>query len=221
MPTKTKRPILLWLAIVLPIALFGFFVFSDTAKGWVEAATDWASEVMSDHPVSGGIVFFVFAAVSAMLAFASSVVLVPPAVEAWGKPVTFVLLWGGYMAGAAVAYGIGLLAHPLVVRMGYGKKLAEYKQFASKRMKFWTVLLFCFAVPSELPAYLFGGVHYPFWKFFAAMGIAEAVYGIGVVVAGESLLDANPTQVIITVVVLAAILGVAGWKLREQRKVRN
>jgi hypothetical protein len=29
----------------------------------------------------------------------------------------------------------------------------------SKRMRFWTVVLFCIAVPSEIPGYLFGGLH--------------------------------------------------------------
>ena len=209
------------LVVAASVALAGFFFYSDTAKDWVEVATEWAETVMRDHPVAGAIVFFVFAALSAILAFATSVVLVPPATEAWGKPLTLALLWGGYMAGAAAAYGIGYMARPLLVRMGYGKELAQYKEFASKRMRFWAVLLFCFAVPSELPAYLFGGVHYSFWKFLLAMGIAEGVFAIGIVVAGGSLLEAEPVQVVVALGILTAIALVAGWVLRKQRGVRK
>ena len=61
-------------------------------------------------------------------------------------------------------FGIENVARPLLVRLGYQETLEKYPQFVSKRMKFWAVLLFCFAVPSEVPGYLFGGLHYPFWK---------------------------------------------------------
>ncbi|MGZ8203315.1 MAG: hypothetical protein ACXWUB_08695 [Burkholderiales bacterium] len=45
-------------------------------------------------------------------------------------------------------------------------------------MKFWAVLLFSLAVPSELPGYLFGAMRYPFLVFVAAIGAAEALYAI-------------------------------------------
>lgn len=69
-----------------------------------------------------------------MVAFASSVVLVPSAILAWGKPVTFFLLWGRWIAGAAAAFGIGRLAGPLVfclaVVAGCGMRA-----FKKRRMK--------------------------------------------------------------------------------------
>ena len=97
---------------------------------------------MNAHPVMGAAVFFLFAATSAMLAFTSSVVLVPPANLVWGKLITFLLLWGGWIAGAIAAFGIGNVARPLLVRLGYHATLDKYQQFVSKRMKFWSVLLF-------------------------------------------------------------------------------
>jgi uncharacterized membrane protein YdjX (TVP38/TMEM64 family) len=176
---------------------------------------------MNAHPVTGAAVFFFFAAASAMLAFTSSVVLVPPANLVWGKLLTFLLLWGGWMVGAIAAFGIGNVARPLLVRLGYQGTLEHYQQFASKRMKFWAVLLFCFAVPSEVPGYLFGGLHYPFWKFFGAIAIVEAIYAFGIVIAGENLVADKPASLLVTVAILIVIAIVARWLLRRLKKRKS
>ena len=52
-------------------------------------------------------------------------------------------------------------------------KLAKYRDYVSQRMKFWAVLLFCIAVPSEIPGYLFGSMHYPFRKFLAGVRLQQ------------------------------------------------
>lgn len=193
-------------------------VFSPTFKDFVEQTTGWAKDIMNAHPVAGAVVFFLFSALSAMLAFASSAVLVPPASLVWGKLVTFLLLWCGWIAGAIAAFGIGKLARPLLVRMGYEDTLEKYEKFLSKRMKFWAVLLFCIAVPSEVPGYLFGGVHYPFLKFVAAIAIAEAIYAVGLVVVGESVAVAKPIPLLAAVGILLVIGVAAGLALRAARK---
>ncbi len=154
---------------------------------------------MNAHPFIGAVVFFLFAAISAMLAFTSSVVLVPPANLVWGKLVTFMLLWGGWLAGAIAAFGLGRVARPLLIRLGYRETLDEYQQFVSKRMKFWATVLFCLAVPSEIPGYVFGGLRYPFVKFLGAIAIAESIYAFGIVIAGQSLVTAKPFPLIVIV----------------------
>src|SRR5687767_6560524 len=175
---------------------------------------------MNAHPVTGAAVFFFFAAVSAMLAFTSSVVLVPPANMVWGKLITFLLLWGGWIAGAIAAFGIGSVARPLLVRLGYQETLDKYQQFVSKRMKFWSVLLFCFAVPSEVPGYVFGGLHYPFLKFLGAIAIVESIYAFGIVIAGENLVAAKPLSLLTTVAVLI-VIGVSARLLLRRLKKRK
>ena len=173
---------------------------------------------MKAHPVAGAAVFFLFSALSAMLVFTSSVVLVPPANLVWGKVVTYLLLLGGWVAGAMIAFGIGKVAGgPLLLRMGYKEKVEKYQHYVSKRMKFWAVLVFCLAVPSEVPGYLFGSMKYPFWKFIAAIAIAEAIYGLGIIIAGESLLEAKPGAVLIVIGAMAAVAVAAGFLLRRQR----
>lgn len=209
-----------WLALAVVLALLGALLYSPGFKAMVEEATAWATAIMEEHPVLGAAIFFLFSALSAMLAFASTAVLVPPATVVWGQVITFLLLWGGWVAGAAVAYGIGAAARPLLNRLGYKASLEKYQQLVSKRMKFWGVLLFCLAIPSEIPGYLFGGMHYPFAKFIAAMAIAEAVYALGIVVAGDSLAEARPLPLVLAGGAVIAIGLGAYWRLRVRKKGR-
>ena len=209
-----------WIAVGAVILLFMFLLYSPTVRNFVDPATDWAKVLMNAHPVTGAVVFFFFAAVSAMLAFTSSVVLVPPANLVWGKLLTFLLLWGGWIVGAIAAFGIGKVARPLLIRLGYQETLEHYQQFVSKRMKFWAVLLFCFAVPSEVPGYLFGGLHYPFWRFLGAIAIVEAIYAFGIVIAGENLVAGRPFSLLATVAILI-VIGIGARLLLSTLKKRK
>ncbi|MBP0627659.1 MULTISPECIES: TVP38/TMEM64 family protein [unclassified Cupriavidus] len=219
--SANRRTIWFWAAIGTMAVLVALVVLSPPFKGFADQAIAWAQATMEQHPGTGVLVFFLFSAVSAMLAFASSVVLVPPASAVWGKPLTVLLLWGGWVLGAVAAYGIGRLAYPLLARSGYADKLAKYQNYVSQRMKFWAVLLFCIAVPSEIPGYLFGTMHYPFPKFLAAIAIAETGYGIGIVVAGESLAIDRPLPFLIAVGILAIVAVLAGLALRTARKRKS
>ena len=102
--------------------------FFPTFKGWLEGVVEWAEGIMKAYPVAGSVVFFLLSAISAMLAFASSMLLVPPANEVWGKPVTFLLLWGGWTLGAVGAYFIGYFARPLLYRLVKRQTLEEYQK---------------------------------------------------------------------------------------------
>jgi uncharacterized membrane protein YdjX (TVP38/TMEM64 family) len=215
---KQRHPVWFWLALGAAMLLLAFLSYSSTFRNFMEAANGWAEDVMNDHPVTGAAVFLLFSSASAMLAFTSSVVLVPSANLVWGKLVTFLLLWGGWVIGAIAAFGIGNRARPLLIYLGYKDTLDEYQQFVSKRMKFWAVLLFCIAVPSEVPGYLFGGVNYPFLKFLSAIAIAESIYAFGLVVAGESLVAAKPLPLLVTVGILIVIVLGAGVLLRALKK---
>lgn len=214
-PGRSLRFWLLAGAAVLGLVLL---LQSATFKDFLNDVILWAEGIMNAHPVWGAAVFFLFSALSAMLAFASSVVLVPPANLVWGKAVTFLLLWGGWTAGAAAAFAIGRGASPLLMRLGHKGKLEKYQEYVSTRMKFWAVLVFCIAVPSEIPGYLFGGMKYPFWKFLAAIGIAEAIYAFGVITAGDKLLAAEPGPFLLVLAAMAAVAIAAGFTLHRLRK---
>lgn len=193
-------------------------IFSDTGRDWIEAVNAWAEDTMAAHPVLGAGVFFALSAASAILAFASSVVLVPAANEAWGKPVTFALLWAGWMTGSLVTYGVGHFARSLLYRLVDRKELDRYQELASKRMTLWAATLLCLAVPSELPGYIFGALRYPLVKFLIAIGIAEGVYGAGIILAGDSLVEAKPLALAATGGALVLVAAIASYVLRRQRK---
>jgi uncharacterized membrane protein YdjX (TVP38/TMEM64 family) len=215
-----RRAIWFWLVLGAAALLLTLLLYSDIFKNLLAEATGWATDLINAHPVTGAVVFVLFSALSAMLAFTSSAVLVPPANLVWGKLITFVLLLGGWIMGAVAAFGIGRLAHPLMIRLGYKETLDRYRQFVSRRMKFWAVLVFCIAVPSEVPGYLFGGVHYPFWKFVTAIAIAESIYALGLVMAGESLVAAKPLPLLALIGILIVLAGGASRLLRKPKKPR-
>jgi uncharacterized membrane protein YdjX (TVP38/TMEM64 family) len=212
-----------WVTLAAIILLPALLLYSATFRNFIDKSTDWARVIMNAHPLMGSVIFFLFAAISAMLAFTSSVVLVPAANLVWGKLITFLLLWGGWIAGAIAAFGIGNVARPLLVRLGHQETLDKYQQFVSKRMKFWAVLLFCFAVPSEIPGYLFGGLHYPFLKFLGAIAIVESIYAFGIVIAGENLVADKPLSLLAIVALLIVIWIAARLLLRtlKKRKLRT
>lgn len=220
MTQRLRSPLRFWLLAGAAVVGLVLLLQSATFKASLDAAIAWAESIMNAHPVWGAVVFFLFSALSAMLAFASSVVLVPPANLVWGKAVTFLLLWAGWTAGAAAAFGIGHRAGPLLLRLVHKEKLEKYQEYVSNRMKFWVVLVFCLAVPSEIPGYLFGGMKYPFLKFLAAIGLAEAIYALGVIVAGDKLLGAESGPLLLVLGAMAAVAVISGVALRRLRKRR-
>lgn len=225
MPGKSlldkRKSLWFWIAFFAAAVLITVLLYSETFRQLVDGATAWARVIMNDHPITGAAVFFLFAALSAMLAFASSAVLVAPANLVWGKLITFLLLWGGWIAGAIAAFGIGRVARPLLVRLGYQEKLHQYQQFVSRRMKFWTAILFCMAVPSEIPGYLLGGLRYPFLKFVGAIAIAEAIYAFGITIAGQSLVASKPLPLIATVAALILMVMVSRWLLHRLKHSKS
>jgi uncharacterized membrane protein YdjX (TVP38/TMEM64 family) len=220
-PANKRSALWFWIALGAIVLLLTLLLYSATFRNFVDEATDWAKAIMNAHPVMGAAVFFLFAGISAMFAFTSSVVLVPAANLVWGKLITFLLLWGGWIAGAITAFGIGNVARPLLVRLGYQETLDKYQHFVSKRMNFWTVLLFCLAVPSEVPGYLFGGLHYPFLKFLGAIAIVEAIYALGIVIAGQNLVADKPFSLLATVAILIVIGLAARLLLRNLKKRKS
>ena len=214
---KRRHSIWFWIGLAAIALLVGFVLFSDTFKDWVERLALWAEGVMREHKVGGAVVFFVLSATSALLTFASSVILIPPASDVYGKPLTFLLLWGGWMAGSIAAYAIGYFARPLLLHVVEKKTLEKWQELVSKRMKFWVALLFCFAAQSEISGYVLGGLGYNFGKFVAAIAIAEGVFAIGMIVAGESFLEAEPAVLAITVGAMVLFAVGAGWVLKRRK----
>jgi uncharacterized membrane protein YdjX (TVP38/TMEM64 family) len=150
----------------------------------------WGEDLINAQPLFGTISFFLLSALSAILAFASTILLIPSAILVWGMPLTFLLLLGGWTAGAILAYWIGSwLARPVLAWLVTEQKLSHYERLVSKETKFWMILLFCLAVPSEIPGFVLGAMRYDFAKFVSAVIIAETAYAVGAVLIAQNILD--------------------------------
>ena len=135
-------------------------------------------------------VFVVASALSAILAFFSSAIIVPAAVHAWGAPLTMLLLWTGWTVGGMGTYAVGRwLGRPVVKAMISEATLDQFEHRITTRAPFGLVLLFQFALPSEVPGSVLGLVRYSFAKYMAALTITELPYAVGTVYLGESFLE--------------------------------
>jgi uncharacterized membrane protein YdjX (TVP38/TMEM64 family) len=175
------------------------------------------AELIGERPVLGVVVFVVLSALSAMLAFFSSAVLVPVALSTWGKGLTLVLLWGGWTLGGAMAYAVGrYLGRPVVTVFLSEATIARYEDRISRHAPFGLVLLFQLALPSEIPGYVLGLVRYRFWRFLAALLLAELPYALGTLYLGASFLERQPLTLIALGVAGALLMGLAIYALRKR-----
>jgi uncharacterized membrane protein YdjX (TVP38/TMEM64 family) len=176
-----------------------------------------AQSVIAQHPVLGALLFVILAAISAMLAFVSSAVLVPVAVYVWGAALCAALLWGGWILGGLCAYGIGRwLGQSVVARLTSRQTLAHYQDRLSKRAPFGLVLLFQLALPSEIPGYVLGMANYPLARYLLALAIAELPYVMGTVFLGTSLLQRR-MPLLLSVGAASILLSLWAWRSLQQR----
>lgn len=155
----------------------------------VESAIRSGSGVIKQHPVWGVAVFVALAGLSAMLAFFSSVVLVPVAVAQWGNLITGILLWIGWTLGGLTAYSIGRFLGTRVVGFLVSRAaVARYESRINVHAPFSVILLVQSALPSEIPGYLLGTARYPVLPYVLALSIAELPYAVGSVVLGSGFL---------------------------------
>jgi uncharacterized membrane protein YdjX (TVP38/TMEM64 family) len=162
-----------------------------------------AEPLIREYPRLGMAAFVMLAAVSALLAFFSSALLVPVAVYAWGPITCVVLLWGGWLIGGIIAYGVGrYLGRPVVHALLKPGRLAGYEGWIRSGAGFVSVFLLQLAIPSDVAGYLFGLVRCPFRIFLPALAAAEVPYAIGAVYLGASFLQRN--------VIPLVALGIAG-----------
>lgn len=165
-----------------------------------------ARDIIALHPVLGIVVFIGLGAISAMMGFFSSAILVPAAVFAWGALPTMLMLWLGWTLGGLIAHSLAYyFGRPLLRWLVPPAKLARYDRMLDRRPGFWTVVLLQFAIPSEILAYLMGLARYPLLRYLAALGVAEIPYAVGTVLLGVSFVERN-LPIMIGVSVLGVVL---------------
>lgn len=208
-------------ASIITLALV-FLITSEKITAVFYGAIFWIENIINSQPLLGGLFFFVLSALSAILAFASTVPLLPSAILVWGMPLTFFLLLGGWIAGAMFTYLIGSrLARPALTFFVAEEKLSHYEHIISKEAKFWVILLFCLAVPSEIPGFILGAMRYDFAKFISAVLIAEAVYALGAVLIAQNILDKEIVSTGAVVILLFILIAAASATLIHLNRARK
>jgi uncharacterized membrane protein YdjX (TVP38/TMEM64 family) len=202
------------LAIV--VAGVAMLASSDVTHRFLLQLVDVGERLILAHPTWGLVLFVVFAALSAVLAFFSSALLVPVAVETWGQPLSMLLLWSGWVVGGVCTYGIGRwLGRAVVVMLSSPEALVKFENRITARAPFSLVLLFQLALPSEVPGYVLGLARYSPPKFLLALGLAELPYVVGTVYLGESFLE---RRTLVFLAVAACVALFSAWAFRTLQK---
>ena len=172
-----------------------------------------AELVIRQQPIAGMVLFVLLAAISAMIAFVSSAVLIPVAIYVWGPTLCFVLLWLGWFLGGLVAYAIGrYLGRPAVCRLVRPDALERQEQWARSGGKsLAAILLIQLAIPSDLAGYVFGLIRCPLRTFIVALAVVEIPYALGAVFLGMSFVERRLVPLVI-VGVAGAVLSVAAFQ---------
>jgi uncharacterized membrane protein YdjX (TVP38/TMEM64 family) len=201
------------LVTLLLVAIGVLVVVAQPVHAWLLILFDAAEGLIRKQPALGMIAFVLLAAVSALLAFVSSAVLVPVAVYVWGPTACFVLLWIGWYLGGLAGYAIGrFLGRPIVeILVGPGS-LARYEGLTRSTRSLVPILLLQLAIPSDLASYLFGMIGCRLAPFALALAVAEVPYALGAVYLGTSFLEGR--------IVPFLAVGVAGvllsaWAVRR------
>jgi uncharacterized membrane protein YdjX (TVP38/TMEM64 family) len=205
------------LAIVLICASLALLLSFDAIYSSLQRALSAAGPLMAGHPFLGAIAFVVLAAVSAVLAFFSSALLLPVAVFTWGRPVTLVLLWFGWLLGGLCTYALGrALRRPREGASTASDRLDFYLRRVPGEVTFALVLLLCLALPSEIPGYLCGYLCVRLRTYLAALSLAELPYAVGAVLLGEGVVNRQIGDLVVVGLIGAALSSVALWALHRR-----
>ena len=184
-----RRPLLL---VVVVIAAASLVSASDALYEFSQLILDTSEAIIARAPVLGMVVFVLLGAASAMLAFFSSAVFVPVGIVAWGATVCMLLLWLGWWLGGVLAFAVGRYLGRSVAALFIGEgALSKFETRLTNRARFVHVLAFQLAVPSEIPGYVLGTLHYRFSIFALALALAELPYAAGTVFLGIGFLERN------------------------------
>lgn len=182
------------------------------------AVVVWMGETIQEAPIWGAVIFFFASACSVLFLFLSSVLLVPSAVLAWGKWLTFLILLLGWLCGWMATYAIGRFFRD---RTFVEKKLSEQhikKSFLSRELPFSFVLIVISSLPAEIVGYALGAARYPFRSFFLALALVEIPFAYLIVFIGESFFREN---VGLLIGLMALLLAIFVWEVKTARRMKH
>ncbi len=176
--------------MVLICASVALLLSVDTVYDSLHRTLEAAEPLIVGHPYQGAVVFVLLAALSAVLAFFSSALLLPVAVFTWGTAATLGLLWLGWLLGGVATYSLGRrLGRPSESASRTSRQFDFYRQRVPSETTFALVLLLCLALPSEIPGYLCGYLGVRRGTYVAALALAELPYAAGAVLLGDGVVN--------------------------------
>ncbi|MBZ4420947.1 TVP38/TMEM64 family protein [Myxococcus sp. RHSTA-1-4] len=205
--------------LMLALLLAGLVVLasSEAFQSVLRRVLSAAAPVISEHPFWGALLFIFLSALSAMLAFFSSALLIPVALQVWGKTLCVLFLWVGWMLGGAAAYGIARWwGRPVIRGLTSTKLLSRYEERISRQTPLGVVFLFQLSVPSEIPGYVLGLARYGLRRYLLVLALAELPYAVGTVYLGASFLEQH-TAVLVGLGVAGILLGIWAFHVLRRR----
>jgi uncharacterized membrane protein YdjX (TVP38/TMEM64 family) len=201
--------------VVVALLLAGVAAWSADLHHQIVRAVEWIQPLITKHSVWGAFLFVGLAAISAVLAFFSSVVLVPIGVYVWGDTTCFLLLWTGWLLGGILTYTIGRrLGWPIVRWLLSARVAAKYESRIPESRRFLPVLLFQLALPSEGAGYLCGLLRVPPLTYLAALAVAELPYALGTVLLGGAFFRREYPILLAIGLLGLVLLGWLHWRHR-------
>jgi uncharacterized membrane protein YdjX (TVP38/TMEM64 family) len=206
------------MVLVVALGVAVLLASSEAVHARILALIAAAQPVIAQHLVAGAILFVALAALSAMLVFFSSVLLVPLGVQAWGEVACFLLLWSGWALGGVITYSIGRwLGRPAIERMLPKKVLDRYEGRIPVDSSFLTAVLIQLALPSDISGYFFGLVGFPARIYFGALVVAELPYALGTVFLGVAFVQRQYVLLLSVAAVTVAFLVLVWFRRRGRR----
>ena len=203
------------IALLLVLAAAAVVVTSEGVRAQLQDVMQHTSAVIREYPLLGALLFVLVSALSAMVMFFSSVVLVPVGIEAWGEIGCLLLLWLGWFLGGVLTYTIGRrFGRPVVARLIAEQDLRTFEQRMSRNTGFVAALLVQLAFPSDVVGYVFGLLQFPRRIYLAALLCAELPYAAGTVFLGAAVLEQRWTW-LLGGLVCGAIVLLWQWRMRR------
>jgi uncharacterized membrane protein YdjX (TVP38/TMEM64 family) len=207
--------------LVAVVAVGGLLALSEELHGQFVAALAVADPLFARHTVLGALLFVGLAALSAILVFFSSVLLVPVGVQTWGAVGCFLLLWFGWFLGGLVTYSIGRhLGRPVVRRMLSDDEIARYEGLIPHGGSFFTAMLVQLAIPSDVSGYFFGLLGYQARVYLGALVFAEFPYALGTVFLGAAFIR-RQYGLLLSAAAVATAVFIWIWRRRRRRAHRR
>lgn len=205
-------------ALVAIVLLAALVTRSGELHRGVVALVEESAPFFARNPLTGGLLFVGLSALSAVLAFFSSAILVPFGVRVWGELGCLLLLWVGWFLGGLLTYSLGrALGRPAVQWLLSPERVAQYEARIPTSHRFVPVFATQLILPSEAVGYLCGLLRVPVRVYFPALALAELPYAAGTVLLGAAFVHGRQTLLLGVALAGVALLGWGVWHRRRQR----